>query len=194
MKRAKQIGLMVLMGISTVMINGCTKDGATGPAGANGISGTNGTQGTAGTNGTNGTQGTAGTNGTNGTNGSIGATGNANVQVINFTVSTWTLNGQTWSYTYPSTINGNGAVMVYINNSGVYWALPFTTQDIELSFQASTSQLAIFVLSASGTTAISNPGTMAFKAVTIPPAMKVLHPNTNWQNYSEVKSILNLPD
>ena len=36
MKKVKQIGLIMLIGISTVLINGCAKDGATGPAGKDG--------------------------------------------------------------------------------------------------------------------------------------------------------------
>ena len=148
------------MGISTVMINGCAKDGATGPAGKN---------------------------------------GNANVNSSQFTVSPfqWQTSGGSYvaTYTAPAITNGNNdAVMLYLNSSSQWIALPYSSIVVSgdnLGFAYSTNNLTLIYQPASGT---SPSNTWTFKQVVIPPAAMVAHPNVNLNNYMEVKKAFNLPN
>lgn len=91
--------------------------------------------------------------------------GNANISQTYFstTNASWTNNTSYWSYTYNININDGSSVNVYMNNNGQWVALPFTIQDQEMVFQYNSSGITIWVMSASGNTAISNPGVISFK-------------------------------
>ena len=138
-----------------------------------------------------GPAGPAGTNGTNGTNGAA--------NIVNYTVTVnstdWTLNSTYWYslYNVSGGIKNNSAVMVYlVGSTGTHVQLPITISDIETYFRFTSTQIEFDVRSASGTTAVSNPGALSFRIVVIPPAM--IKPNINIQNYNEVKTAYNLID
>ncbi len=150
--------------ISLALTTSCAKKGDTGPAGAQ------------------------------------GPAGNANVISSTITVNgtNWSLSGSEWDYSYTtSSMTQNNvdkaAVMCYLSvGSGNWAALPFTVTDREFAFVYSLNSISFAVLSASGSTGISNPGTLVFKYVIIPPAM--IKPNINLHNYNEVKQAYNLKD
>ena len=161
MKTLKQVGLMMLMGISTVMINGCAgKDGAPGAQ---------------------------------------GPSGNANVTTFNQTAApgNWQADGYSgWLCTFNVTgFNPTlGANEVYFSTDNSNWfALPLTvSSDETIAYGFNSSSLTINCTMI-GTTPLNHPtNTWYFKIVNIPPAIKKLNQNTNWKNYSEVKTALNL--
>lgn len=130
--------------------------------------------------------------------GTNGKDGNANVQSFSFTTSAWILVGSYWYYDYnlPSGTNMNGGVFMYLQSGTTYAALPLTVNDEEYlySYDTSAGQVEADVQSASGSTAISNPGFLGFKIVIIPPAQRLANPNVNYKNYEEVKAAFNLKD
>ena len=165
MKKLKQIGLIMLIGIFTVMINGCAKDGAPGA------------------------QGPAGVN------------GNANVlgsNTISVTSSDWTLSGYyTTSFTLPAitqAIVDKGVVMVYEKMGAASWqCMPYTAGIEERDFTFAVGTFKIWVHNTDGS-ATTNPGAQTYRAVAISASNLIAHPNVNWKNYQEVKTIFNLPN
>lgn len=158
------------MGISTAMINGCAKDGATGPAGI---------------------AGTAGTNGTN---------GNANVIGSNsVTTSNWTLNSGMYSTTLTSSaitqaIVDKGIVMVYESNGiGGWYALPYSFLGEENAFGFDVGSVTIDISQTDGS-APTNPGSRTYRIVAISASNLIAHPNVDYKNYQLVKTTFGLQD
>lgn len=164
MRTLKQIGFIMLMGVSTLMINGCKKDDDSNLQ-------------------------------------PKGNYGNANETTSNITIASgdWQVDGANgWQHTF-NAIGFNptvGANEVFLSSDNTNWvALPVTlsaNQEIAYSFNSSSLTIDDAMI---GTTPLNLPtNTMYIKIVSITPAMKKLNPNTNWKNYSEVKTALNLPN
>ena len=174
MKKVKQIGFIMLMGISTAMINGCAKDGATGPAG---------------------TAGTAGTNGTNGTNGNANVTGSNTISV---TSSDWTLGSPFYSTSFTSVaitqaIVNNGAVIVYEKLGTSWQCMPYTSGGEERDFTFGVGTFKIWVQNTDGS-APTNPGAQTYRIVAIAASGLIANPNVDFKNYQAVKTTFGLPD
>ena len=143
-----------------------------------------------------GTQGPAGKDGTNGTN---GANGNANVHSRNFIVTSW--NGVNTSGVYiiladmdiTQSIIDSGAVLVYQEVSGTWYALPRSNFGDQWAFNFYLNNIVI-QLSHSNGTQVPNPGTNTFKVVVIAGSNRLSNPNLNWSNYNEVKVAYGLKD
>lgn len=152
----------------------CSKDGAVGPAGANGINGTNGTN------------------------------GNANVIGTNtFSVppSSWTSSGgnSIWSTTLvvpqiTQAVVDRGTVSVFYQSGSIWMALPNSNPQNHYfsNFGFIVGGVGVYMVAEQGYTI--TPGTTIFRVVVISPSNKMENPNTDWNNYNEVKSALNLPD
>lgn len=176
--------------LTAVMTMSCSKDGAMGP------------QGNA------GPQGIAGTNGTNGANGTNGINGNANVlgsDPFSTTTSNWTSysGGTFWTanLTGASSITQNivdkGIVMVfrkYTSNGATEWSpLPDTIGNVNISFNYGLGYITFYAQS-TNFTAITNPGAITFRYVVISPSNRMANPNTDWNDYNQVKAVLHLQD
>ena len=171
-------GLVLVVALLAIS---CSKDGETGPAGP------------------------AGANGTNGTN---GIDGNANVygsNTVQFAASNWTSQfGGTWwtsSITNVSsitqTIVDRGIVLVfrkYTDNGQTVWApLPDVNTNINLSYEFGVGTIYLIVQSTNAV-AISNPSAITLRYVVISPSNKMANPNTDWNDYNQVKEALHLQD
>lgn len=171
----KKIKNLLIVLISIVLFNACGKDGAAGPAGATGASGPTGSA---------------------GSQGATGPSGTANISTANYTVlmSEW-VDGGNGSYSSVRsdaaiTDASNDGVMAYFYDGSEYWGLPinnyWVTPD-NLYFHYSNGSITF------GYDAAAVPTTDAhFKVVTIPPAIRKLHPNTNWKNYNEAMKVLGM--
>ncbi len=177
-------GLVLVVALLAIS---CSKDGETGPAGPAGANGINGT------------------NGTNGTN---GIDGNANVFGSNtflFATSNWTsqAGGTSWTSSIinvssiTQTIVDRGIVLVFrkYNEPGqTVWApLPDTNTNINLSYEFGVGTIYLLVQSTNAV-AISNPGAITLRYVVISPSNKLANPNTDWNDYNQVKEALHLKD
>ena len=167
--------------LTAIMTISCSKDGATGPVGANGIAGTNGIN---------------GTNGTNGTN------GNANVIGTNtLTVTSWTSNsnGGLWSTSLSASgitqsIVDKGIVSVFIGDSSGSWtAMPYTLGNASWFYSFGVGFINIYKTN-TNLAVIANPGSQTFRVVIISASNKAANPNTNWNNYDQVKEVLHIQD
>ncbi|RAR73796.1 hypothetical protein [Flavobacterium aciduliphilum] len=156
----------------------CSKDGATGPAGPAGANGTNGTNGNANVIGTNSFT-TTSSNWTSGGGGVF-----------------WTAN-LTGATSITQNIVDKGIVSVfrmYTVNGATQWSpLPDTNINQNLSFSYGVGTIS-FLMQSTNATAIANPGAITLRYVVISPSNKRAHPNTNWNNYEEVKEVLHLQD
>jgi hypothetical protein len=153
--------------LAMMFLVSCTKPGPTGP------------------------EGPAGTNGTNGTN------GNANVIGTN----TVALNSGNWSAigsNFEATITApaitqaivdKGTIMVY-EQFGSYWvALPYTIGKLSVVYYFTLNTVKIdYVYNDNSQT--PNPGNKTYRIVAISASAMLAHPNINWENYEEVKTIL----
>jgi hypothetical protein len=167
--------------LAMMFLASCTKPGPIGPAG---------------TAGTNGKDGTAGTNGTNGTN---GINGNANV----IGTSTVALNSNSWTAlgTYfgvalsvpaiTQAIVDKGVVLVYEQDATYWRALPYTSGIISKFFVFTLNSVEIYYQNTDGSQT-TNPGNKTYRIVAISASVAMANPNVNWENYEEVKTILNL--
>ena len=156
--------------LAMMFLVSCTKPGPTGP------------------------EGPAGTNGTNGIN---GTNGNANVIGTN----TVALNSGNWSAigsNFEATITApaitqaivdKGAVMVY-EQFGSYWvSLPYTIGKLSVVYYFTLNTVKIdYVYNDNSQT--PNPGNKTYRIVAISASAMLAHPNINWTNYEEVKTIL----
>jgi len=145
-----------------------------------------------------GDTGAAGTNGTNGVD------GNANVHASVLTVNPtdWAYDATNWRYyqnfNYPAItqdVFDNGTVAVFFSvPNGTYWqAMPYTyyynsTTSFSFDYSTVVGGGTIFI-------DISNNNTFTFpaytfKIVAIGGAQRKAHPNTDWQNYEQVKAAL----
>lgn len=158
--------------------------------------------------GKDGMDGINGINGLNGSNGANGANGNANVvgsQEFTTSAANWSSSGgglfwQT-NLTGASIITQNivdrGIVLVfrkYVANGLAQWApLPDTNTNVNISYTYGLGVISFFTQSTNATI-IPNPGVITFRYVVISPSNKLAHPNTNWNDFEEVKKVLNLKD
>ena len=167
-------GLVLLVALLSIS---CSKDGETGPAGP------------------------AGANGINGTN---GINGNANVlssTVFTTTASNWTTDtgGIVWTATLTGAteitqnIVDRGIVSVFILTGSQWSPLPFTffNQNMSYSFGVGTIE---FVAYGTDYAVIPNPSNVTMRFVVISPSNRLSHPNTDWNDYNQVKEALHLKD
>ena len=155
----------------------CSKDGSDGATGANGLNGSNGT------NGTNGNANVIGTN------------------TFSAPPSSWTASsGNTvWSTTLivpqiTQAIVDRGTVSVFYQSGTIWMALPTSNPQNHYfsNFGFVLGQVGVFLVAESGYTI--TPGTSIFRVVVISPSNKMANPNTNWNDYQQVKQALNLVD
>lgn len=153
----------------------CSKDGVAGPAGP------------------------AGTNGINGTN---GTNGNANVIGTNtVTISSWTslASGSLWYTSLSATgitqsIVDRGMVSVFIQiSSGSWTAMPYTIGNTSWFYDFGVGFINIYKTNTNAAV-IANPGLQTFRVVIISPSNKMANPNTDWNDYNQVKQALHLVD
>lgn len=168
MKKVKQIGFIMLMGISTAMINGCAKDGATGPAG---VAGTNGVDGNANVHGGN---------------------------TVSVASSQWVLSGTYYTTLINSSaitqaIVNNGAVIVYEQFGTSWQCLPYTIGLEERDFTFAVGSYKIWTHNTDGSTP-TNPGAQIYRAVVISASNLIAHPNVDFKNYQMVKTTFGLPN
>lgn len=139
-----------------------------------------------------GPQGVAGTNGTNGTNGVANITSN----VVTINASDWVNGGGGFYYSdFTSTrvtndvINGGMVCMFHGGDAGVWVAMPYQDLGINYGFNIYNGGFRIFCYTTSGAT-ISFTGSMSYKVVVIPPAMRAANPGTNWKDYNQVMAVM----
>jgi hypothetical protein len=146
--------------------------------------------------------------GVDGIDGVDGVDGNANViGSTEFSTSTtnwsssfggaiWTANLTGASAITQDVVN-RGIVSVfrkYTNNGVIQWAaLPDTNTNINISYQYGVGTIT-FLAQSTNAVAFSNPGAITFRYVVISPSNRMANPNTNWNDYEQVKSALNLRD
>lgn len=146
MYRAQICAAMLgLIAAGVILTTSCTKT-VTGPAGAAGPAGTNGV-----------------------------------ANIVSYTVATtaasWTLSGSYWKcdmYTpeISQSVLDKGIVMVGVSGSSGWVELPFTASDVEFYYTYSLYNISYRVASASGSTAVPNPGAITYKYTVIPPGLK----------------------
>jgi hypothetical protein len=169
----------VLLSIA-MFVFGCSKDGETGPAGP------------------------AGANGINGTNGTNGTNGNANVfGSTTFTTSAanWTSNGGGvyWTAVFTGAneitqdIVDRGIVSVFLLSGSAWTPLPLTVFNQNTTYGVGVGTIE-FVVSGTDFNPIPNPSNVTIRYVVISPSNRLSHPNTDWNNYEEVKQVLKLKD
>lgn len=161
--------LLISLLSASLLFNGCTKEGATGPTGKD---------------------------------------GNANVQSSTLTFSTWSWDASSkfeyCDFTWPaitSSIVNSGALLLYINTANGWAQLPRTlypatayTESQRFVYNVGTFK----VIVQDSDLSEPNPalGTWTVKIVVIESfgAMKKANPDLDWNNYTEVKTRLNLAD
>ena len=139
-----------------------------------------------------------------GATGATGATGNANVvgtNSITTTSSSWTSSsgGSLWQASFSAagitqSVVDRGVISVFKSDSAGSWtALPYT-----FGYESWTYYFGVgFVgINRTNTTlsSIANPASQTFRVVIVSPSSRMAHPNTNWNNYDEVKGVLKLID
>jgi hypothetical protein len=167
--------------VVTLLAMSCSKDGAIGPAGASGANGINGT---------------------NGINGNANVVGSAPFSTVSTNwgslsggaLWTATLSGQT---TITQSVVDRGVVSVfrkYTSGGVTEWSpLPDTNTNINISFNYGLGYITFFTQSTNAV-AIANPGAITFRYVVITPSNKMANPNTDWNDYNQVKQALHLED
>ena len=137
-----------------------------------------------------------------GADGANGTDGNANVIGTNaFTVSSWTSysSGSLWATSLSAegitqSIVDKGIVSVFIQiSSGGWTAMPYTIGNTSWFYDFGVGFINIYKTN-TNVTAIANPGSQTFRAVIISASNKAANPNTNWNDYSQVKKVLHLVD
>jgi len=167
MKTTKFLTLFMSMGIA-LLFNSCSKDGAAGPAGANG------------------------TNGINGTNGANGVA-NISSNIFSITPGSWS-NPQTGQYIINfnddsiKNASKDGIEFFVSTNSTLWLGLPTSNllangDQMEYAYQ--NGQMTLIYLNSSAPSS-----TIDLKVVVIPPAELLLHPNTNWNDYTQLSNII----
>lgn len=157
--------------VSTMLFNGCTKEGQQGPQGIQGAQGTSGKD------------------------------GSANVQSISITIHSWdwkySSTYKQWYYNYSNSSNYQSAVIGYVMSGNGKQVLPYVDNVSSVRYTMATYLFGIppsiqfqFTNYNSPTTAPSSDE--YFYLVIIPPAMKKANSNVNLNNYEEVKKYYNL--
>ena len=169
-----KVGLFLVVAL---FILSCSKDGEAGPAGP------------------------AGANGINGTN---GTNGNANViGTITFSAppSSWTgsLGNTVWTTTLlvpqiTQAVVDRGTVSVFYQSGSVWMALPNSNPQNHYfsNFGFVLGSVSVYLVAEPGYTITL--GTTIFRVVVISPSNRMANPNTDWNNYDEVKKALKLAD
>jgi hypothetical protein len=164
--------------LTAIMTISCSKDGATGPAGATGAAGTNGINGNANVLGSTPFS-TVSTNWTSLNSGTL-----------------WTAN-LTGATSITQNVVDKGIVSVfrkYTANGVTEWSpLPDTNANVNISFNYGLGYITFYTQS-TDFAAIPNPGAITFRYVVITPSNKMANPNTNWNDYEQVKEVLHLQD
>lgn len=150
-----------------------------------------------------GDKGDLGPQGSAGPQGPTGPQGNANVHTFTVTTSNWILSGVTY-YTsinvssITQSIVDNGVVLVYMDASGAWLALPVTI--VPSASYSSTYRYYHYLggveidKTDTDLTTPGNPGTKTFKIAVIAGSIVRDNPNVDYNNYSEVKATFNLQD
>lgn len=164
----KTVKISILISAIAIALASCSKDGAAGPAGASGSNGKNGT------------------NGTNGV-------ANISSVIYPLTAASWAANG-TGLYkviiadTAISNVTLDGIEVFCEIATGNFMALPspnVLNWGDQVYFETRASTLEVLYAFTSAPGIATN-----FKVVVIPPAIKKLHPTTNWKDYNQVRAII----
>jgi len=153
-------------------------------------------------------KGDTGPAGDKGATGNTGATGQPGPQAKTFVFNLTFNAGDTFkSYAGVTGFNTDDVLLVYIFNanygSDYYVQLPYMIGGAGAAgvhcyaeFSETSGNLFINTEWADGTAGspYTSSVTFKFKAVLISSSQFKAHPNTNWKNYAEVKSVLNLKD
>ena len=149
-------------------------------------------------------KGDKGDTGAAGINGSNGINGNANVKSATITVtnSNWTYNSSAWEYycvlnnpTITQSIVDNGMVYGFIESStGIWRALPATinysnTQSYTFTYTYYLGGVTLFIDMSDNST-FTTIADATFKFVQVDGTIRKAHPNTDWNNYEQVKAAL----
>jgi hypothetical protein len=115
-----------------------------------------------------------------------------------FTVSTWTQSGASWiADIYVSQLTQNivdyGTVQVFVQYGTEWWAMPDINGINSMQYGYKLGYVSLLNSNSNGSLPI-NPGTKVFKVVVISQMKKKENPNVSWNNYNEVKKVLNLKD
>ena len=92
------------------------------------------------------------------------------------------------------TIVDRGMVSVFIgDSSGAWTSMPFTIGNASWFYSFGVGFINIYKTN-TNLASIANPGSQTFRVVIISPSNRMANPNTDWNNYEEVKRALNLAD
>jgi len=161
--------------LTAIMTISCSKDGATGPAGATGA---------------------AGTNGINGNANVVGST------TVSVPPSNWTNNSNSTSWSTTLTwqaitqaIVDKGSVSVFFQLGTEWVALPYSNPQNHYftNYGFALGMVEINISTETGYT-LTSPGSNIFRVVAISASNKAANPNTNWNDYNQVKKALNIVD
>lgn len=131
-------------------------------------------------------------------------TNNNTVQSETFTVNSyqWIDGGSSYSwyndYYSTSNIDMSGGVFVYAYSGSQYIVLPTTVyspeydEGIGYAYDSDSKMVEIKYYSLSGNSTISQPGTVKFKIVSIPPSQMTTHPDVDFKDYKQVVKAFNL--
>jgi len=182
--------IITVVAVVAIAFTGCKKE-VTGPKGDKGDKGETGA---------------AGTTGATGATGSTGATGAAGPQAKTFNFQLTFNSGDTYKvYSGVTGFNADDVILTFVKYENLpsqsYWTqLPLMLPgfvNIFPEFGESTGQLFINTQKTDGTTGspwTTSNNTFDFKAVLISSSQRQAHPNVNWNDYNEVKEVLNLQD
>ncbi len=157
--------------LTAVVTMSCSKDGVMGPQGPAGLDGTNGNANVIGTN------------------------------TITTTSSDWTSysGGGLWQISFSAasisqSVVDRGIVSVFKSNSAGAWtAMPYTIVNQSWTFTFGVGFVNIAVANTSSGS-ITNPGSQTFRVVIISPSNRMANPNTDWNDYNQVKAVLHLQE
>ncbi len=142
--------------------------------------------------------------GATGATGQAGANGNANVigtNTVTTTSSNWTSysSGALWVTNInvsgiTQSIVDKGIVCVFKSDTNGTWiALPFTIGNQSWFYTFGVGFVSINTTN-TNITSFANPASQTFRVVIVSASNKIANPNVNWNNYEEVKDVLNLKD
>jgi hypothetical protein len=165
-------GLVLVVALLAIS---CSKDGETGPAGPAGANGIDGNANVFGSTAFT----TASTNWASQSSGTF-----------------WTAN-LTGVTSITQNVVDRGIVSVfrkYTANGATEWSpLPDTNGNVNISFNYGLGYITLFTQS-TNFAVVPNPGVITFRYVVITPSNKLANPNTDWNDYNQVKEALNLKD
>lgn len=161
----KHLSIAILIGITTVMINGCAKDGETGPTGKDGK------------------DGNANVIGTN----SVTVTSsdwsfNSGYYKTVFTTSDIT-----------QAIVDKGFIMVYEKLGNDWQSMPYLIDNQSRDFSFGVGSVTVWVHNIDLSTP-TNPGAQTYRIVIIPASNLSAHPEVDFKNYKQVKTTFDIKD